>query len=59
MNGDFCPGVGFGRLTDGTVRHNTISDPTSFQEAIRVDLIVEPPVKIEEDAERGTVINCG
>jgi hypothetical protein len=43
------PGIGFGRLMDGTIRHNTTSDPSSFQDAMRVDLMAEPPVKIQGD----------
>jgi hypothetical protein len=53
------PGVGFARLTDGTIPHSTTSDPVSFQGAMRVDLMAEPPVKIRENAGRGTVINSG
>jgi hypothetical protein len=52
------PEIGFGRLTDGTIRHSTTEDPASFQDAMRIDLVAEPPVKIQEDAGRDTVINC-
>jgi hypothetical protein len=51
------PQVSTGRMTDGTIRHSVFMDPASFMEALRIDQFDEPPVKIQEDAGRGTVIN--
>jgi hypothetical protein len=39
-------------LVDGTIRHKTTNDPTSFHEALRANLIDSPPVKIQEDVEQ-------
>jgi hypothetical protein len=52
------PKIPVARLPDGTIRHETTDDAKSFQAAFDVDLISEPPVRIQEDAGRGTDINC-
>jgi hypothetical protein len=52
------PKMPHARLTDGTIRHETTDDAASLQVALAVDLISEPPVRIQEDAGRGTHINC-
>jgi hypothetical protein len=52
------PGSSFAKLIDGTISHNTTNDPKSYLDALRVDQIEVPPFKIQEDAGRGTAINC-
>jgi hypothetical protein len=46
------------RLIDGTICHLTSHSPESFHNALEVDRIDPPPVKIQEDGGRGTSINA-
>jgi hypothetical protein len=46
------------RLIDGTICHQTTNSPESFRNALAVDRIDPPPVKIQEDGGRGTSINA-
>jgi hypothetical protein len=46
------------RLVDGTICHRTTNNPKSFHEALTVDIIEKPPIKIQEDAGRGTSIDA-
>jgi hypothetical protein len=53
------PDIGFSRTVDGTIRHNATSDPAKFHNSMTVDLIIEPPVDIQDDNGRGTAISYG
>jgi hypothetical protein len=41
-----------------TISHKTTDNPKSFHDALTVDVVDVPPVKIQEDAGRGTSINA-
>jgi hypothetical protein len=45
------------RCIDGTIVHETSTDPNSFHKSMAVDRIDTPPVKIQKDQGRGTAIN--
>jgi hypothetical protein len=45
------------RLTDGSICHHTDTEFNEVRDALALNMLVEPPVKYQGDAGRGTEIN--
>jgi hypothetical protein len=54
---ELYPGVSVSREIDGTIRRGTTTDAIRFNNSLSSDVMVDPPVRIQEDQGRGTAIN--